>query len=448
MTDNLQSLSTKKYLLIKNIQENSYNKRFFNQMNTLILSKCFDNAYEYSLIEDIERINGCDLSSRDIISIIDNFIYSVKYKTIFSDRGLFELVKLASLPAKKLNKTISVDTYLKIATYLRYVSHETKFISCDFLILRITNSFLLKIKYFNDENLLTTYLALKNSIFEKMISFIYPPEKKDKETTFLCWIDMLLLAAVEKEIDLNSFICISKKILNLSCNSIYIFWKSLNSINYLLSQTEYSSFTTLRKYKSYLEKQIGCKYISMNLSSSELQNIMITILAKQNIVKEDYYYFCDALASVAKKSAKDKLFCIRLCEFLLYYNSKKHIFHYRFIRKYFTDTILSLCNKNDITPIKIRELQILIELWSNDLFFCFDKKRLIFTIINILKYINIGTTKLNHNNFYKYCDILDYILFTDENCSMPNIIDFLACNNDNKIKISKHFKLSQSMKAI
>lgn len=442
MINSQQSLSVKKYLLVKNLLNNSCDKHFFSKIDTLILSKCFDNAYEYSLIENIERINGCDLSGRDIFSIIENFMYSVEYKTIFNNRSLFELVKLSLLPARKLNKIISIDIYFKIATYLRYVSHEAKFISFDFLILRITNCFLLKIKDFNDENLLKAYLTLKNSIFKKMENFLYSPEKKDKETTFLCWIDMLLLAIVEKEIDVDCFICISKKILELSNHSIYIFWKLINSINYLLLQPDAPLFTSLKKYKTDLEKQIENQYTYIKLSSNDLQNIMINILAKQNIVKEDYYYFFDALTSVAKKSEKDKLFCIQLCEYLLYYSNKKNIFNYRFIRKYFTDTLLSLLNKNDIMQIKIKELQIIIELWFNDLFFCFDKKRLLFALINILKSINMSAIKLNHNNFYKYCDILDYILSTGDDFNVSDIIDFLAFDNGNKAKISKHFKLS------
>lgn len=448
MIKDQQSLSVKKYLLVKNILKNSYNKRFFGKIDKLILSKCFDNAYEYSIIEDIERINGCDLSGRDIICIIDNFMSSVEYKTIFDGRELFELVKLALLPAKKLNKAISIDKYLKIATYLRYVSHETKYISFDFLVLRITNCFLLKIKDFNNQNLLNTYLTLKNSIFEKMNFFLYSPEKKDKETTFLCWIDILLAAAVEKEIDINYFINISKKILTLTCTSIHIFWKLLNSVNYLLSQNDYSSFTILRKYKINLERQIENKYTYMSLSSSDLQSIMISLLAKQNIVKDDYYCFFDALASVARKSDKDKLFCIQLCEYLLYYNNKKQIFNYRFIRKYFTDILLSIFNRNDRMQIKLKELQILIELWFNDTFYCFDKKRLLFGMINILKSINISTTKINHSNFYKYCDILDYIISTNEASNVLDIIDFLAFDNSNKVKITKHFKLSLSSKNI
>lgn len=445
MNYNIETLTSKKYLIIKNILNNSFDKKIFNKLDTLVLSKCFDNAYEYSIMENIERINCDDLSSHDILNILENFIYSVQYKTILNGRELFELVKLSLLPTKKLNKVISSDLYLKIASYLKYVSHETKLISFDFLILRIVDNFLLKVNNINNKNLSEFYLALKNSIYEKMISFSYINEIKEKEATMLCWVDMLLSAVIKKEIDISSFILITKKILIITQNSLYLLWKLANSINYILSQNDFLDLSSLKEYKKILEKQIENRYTYANISTNELQNIMINLLANQNIVKDDYYYFFDALSSIATQSEKNKFFCIQLCEYIVYYNNKKRIFSYRFIRKYFIDIILKLFNKNDIIQIKIKELNLLINLWFNDIFFCFEKKRILQGILNILKSINSKTFKLNHNNFYKYCEALDYMLASDSDYNIIDIIDFLAFDNGNKSRISKHFKLHQSI---
>ena len=98
--------------------------------------------------------------------------------------------------------------------------------------------------------------------------------------------------------------------------------------------------------------------------------------------------------------------------------------------------------------VKNKELQMLIELWFNDAFFCFERKRLLFSIVNILKSINTNDAKLSHNNFYKYCDILDYILATSHDNDFADIIDFLAFNNENKSKIAKYFKLTNLRKNI
>lgn len=446
MINNLEALAAKKYMLVKNILDKSSNKSFFDKLDTLILKKCFDNAYEYSLAESIERINNCNLSSRDITEIINNFTCSVENNLIFNNRSLYEMVKLSILPSKKLNKTISIDNYLKIATYLHYVSHETKFIRFDFLVLRITDNFLVRIDDIKNDKLTQKYLNLKKSILEKMVIFSYSKENKNKETTFLCWIDRLLLAAVEQEIDIKSFINISKKILCLTDDSIYVLWKLVNSINYLLSIQEIDFENKLRNYKLELEKHIENRYSCSKVSDIDLENILINTLAKQTIAREDFYYLFDALIMASKTSEKNKLFSLQLCNYLLYYDHKKHLFSYRYIRKHFADNLFSMFSKNDIIEIKLKELQLLICLWFNDVFFCFEKKRVLFSIINILKSINTSEVKLNHNNFYKYCDILDYMIANDNDSSIPDIVDFLATNNQNKHQIAKHFKLIKSRK--
>ena len=91
MNYNIETLTSKKYLIIKNILNNSFDKKIFNKLDTLVLSKCFDNAYEYSIMENIERINCDDLSSHDILNILENFIYSVQYKTIYPHVAPFAL---------------------------------------------------------------------------------------------------------------------------------------------------------------------------------------------------------------------------------------------------------------------------------------------------------------------------------------------------------------------
>lgn len=447
MIDNLETLTAKKYILVKTILDKSNNKHFFDKLDTLILKKCFDNAYEYSLTESIERINNCNLSCRDIIRIIDEFIRSVENKLIFNNRCLYEMVKLSILPSKKLNKAISIDSYLKIATYLHYVSHETKFISFDFLALRIADNFLVRVNNIKNENLIQKYSNIKKSILDKMVIFSYSKEIKNKETTFLCWIDRLLLAAVENEIDIKSFIIISKKIQQITDDSIYVLWKLVNSINYILTLQGYDFLDNLRKYKTELEKHIENRYSCLKVSGTDIENMLVNTLAKQNITKEDFYYLFDALTMVAQTSEKNKLYCLQICNYLLYYDNKKHLFNFRYVRKHFADNLFSMFNKNDIIEVKLKELQLLICLWFNDVFFCFEKKRVLFSIINILKSINSSTIKLNHNNFYKYCDILDYMIANDNDPYIPDIVDFLATDSQNKPKIAKHFRLIKTRKS-
>ncbi len=434
-------IEKKKFLLLEKLLNSSTNKKLFDFLDALILEKCFDNAYEYSLNENIESIYKQNISSSYINCILETFFVEVENKIIYTTRSIYELAKISKLPSKKINKIISDETYLKIETYLRYVSHETNLISFDFLVLRITDNFLLKIKDKKNIKIEKSYLQLKKSILNKMLDYSYIHEKKEKETTFLCWIDRLLKALVDDEINAHQFICIIKKVLLITKPSFELYWKIINSLDYLLSLENFISADELKKLKKEIEKLIEKQYICYDISVKNLRNIFISILAKQQIIKEDYYYLFDTLSSVSRKSDKTKLYVLKLCEYMIYISAKKQIFHYRFIRKYFTDTVLSLFNLQDSIEAKDEELQLLVRLWYMDDFFCFEKNRLLFSFVSVLKSINSENTKLSHNNFYKYCDILDYIIATTPDLPKNNIVDFLAYNSANKSKLRKHFNL-------
>ena len=70
------------------------------------------------------------------------------------------------------------------------VSHETILISNDFLILRVSDNLILNNE--SDKDIVKDFSTLKNSILKKMSSFSYSKESREKENTYLCWIDMIL----------------------------------------------------------------------------------------------------------------------------------------------------------------------------------------------------------------------------------------------------------------
>lgn len=254
MNNDLNNISAKRYMLIRNILDNSENKKFYNEMDALLLKKYFDNAYETSLLEDMYRINSSDISNKIIFNFLDNFELSVKNGTILKTRHLFELVKISSLPTAKLKKTFSTEICKKIAILLTDVSHETILISNDFLILRISENLILTNE--SNKDIVNDFSILKNSILKKMSSFCYSKESREKENTYLCWIDMILQKVIVKELSVTNFIQICEQIFSLTTHTVYLYWKILNSINYLLLQRDYSAHTNLRKYKTEIEKII------------------------------------------------------------------------------------------------------------------------------------------------------------------------------------------------
>lgn len=440
MIKNTEIIIQKRLKLIKNILNQQKLKKFFNKTDILMMSKYFDNAYDLSLIENIYHINSADLCSKDIDDVLYNFKYTVKDNTILKTRNLYELTKLSTLPEKKLRKHISDDGYKDISSLLEKVLNETNFISFDFLILRITDNFATKNQ---NSEIVTIYNALKKSILDKMVHFDYKHEKREKETTYLCWTDRLLNAVINNEISPDEFIKLSAKILNLTNNTIYLYRKILNSADYLLTFAEHSSNTELKQYKTFLENEIREKYTNAKISPAELEQLVISKLAKQIVNQEDFYYLFDMTAATAKISEENKKYCFNLCLYLLHHNTKRNIFNYRFVRKYFFDTILSMISDKDSFELKQQEIHLLLILLYTDVFFCFVKQKIIKQIISILATMNRSCYKLNHYNFYRYFEILDYIFFRTPDLIYPSLINYVSANNNNRKNITDKFILTK-----
>ncbi|MBR5599087.1 MAG: hypothetical protein IKW39_03505 [Alphaproteobacteria bacterium] len=443
MNRNEKSISNLKHFILYNTINRIDNKIFYNSMDEALVKKRFNNAYDLSTNEHIFKIDMLLLTNKDVIKIVSDFIKTHKNKNILTKRNLYELLKISNLPQNKLSNLYNGDKILNLVNALEKVSRETVFISFDFLILRVLDNLIRKssktFKYLN-------YMKqLHSQIIEKLINFDYKIDEKETETNYLCWIDRLLSSVVEKEISTNDFKVICNKIINTTTHTIYLYWKILNSVNYLLLQRDFSSQTNLRFYKTELEKIIETKYSLIELTCDELKDLTISTLAKSFPVKEDFYYLFDSIAIVAMKSSEDKKFCLELCQYIIYYDTKYNIFSYRFIRKYFIEMIFKFIRSYDNIDIKNIELLLLIKLFHVDHFFSFYKKEIFFNILNILKNISTyhNNLKLTNKNFYKYCDIVDYILYTNDDLDNINIIEYLCENKEISGKIIKHLQLQK-----
>ena len=122
--------------------------------------------------------------------------------------------------------------------------------------------------------------------------------------------------------------------------------------------------------------------------------------------------------------------------------------NHRFIRYRFMDLLNVLIKVLDNLEEKQKELHILINMFHTDLFFLLEKKQIFESIVKILKTINNGKEKLTHNNFYRYCDILDYIIANNNDINYPNIISELCQQKDDRQKILKKFNLSLNLKKV
>ncbi len=435
-----ENLSLQKYTYLTTVLADKNNKKFYKEMDNLLTQKRFDNAYELSLNENIFNINSFALTINDINASITNFIAISQHRSVFQKRNIFEMVKISNMPNKYIERAITEKKFFDLGEAFRFVSRETDLISFEFLILKILDNFIIKSKF---PNIVKEYKKIRTDIFQKIILYSYIPEKKEKETIFLCWIDRLLVAVNNKEISVENYITICNKILKIiDCKQNYVYWKILHAVNYLLLQQEYSTNASLRKYKKIILKQIEENYIILNLSQDELKDKTASILSQEKSNKEDYYYLFDLIKITSERSSDDKLFCLNLCKYIIKQNTQQNIFCFRFVRKYFIETIFKMLKFNDSFNIKEIELQTLLLLFHIDAYFCFNKEEIFKYIVFVLRGMNNGNTKLTLNNFYRYCHIVDYIMSTNSDIKNINIINDLCENNSDKKKISKYFQLS------
>jgi hypothetical protein len=208
-----------------------------------------------------------------------------------------------------------------------------------------------------------------------------------------------------------------------------------------LLQSEFSSLTHLRCFRSEIDKIIEKKYTLIDVSKEEVKELTISTLAKEFPVKEDFYYLFDCIKILSTKSYEEKDFSLDLCFYIIYHDAKYNIFSYRFVRKYFIDMILNLLRTNDDIKLKNKEMLLLLKLFHVDHFYSFYRKDIFNSIVNILKNINLMEEKVTNCNFYKYLDMLDYIMYANKDVSNCDIINSITGNKDNKNKIAKRFKL-------
>lgn len=440
MKSDINIIKSRRHKIISSILKDSQNQLFYKKMDTLLVKKYFDNAFELTQTENILRVETSDLSQKDVFEILDNFFASVNNKTILKTRHLYEIVKLSNISEKKLKRFLPQDKLERLFTYLEFVSHETYMISHDFLILRIYQNFAAK-NLFND----IKCDSMQKSLLNKMCYFPYQREIRDNENTFLCWIDIVLYSLLNKKITAEDLVLLIKKILNLTQHTVYLYWKILNSVSYLLLQQEHSAHPVLRKYKTEIEKTIQNKYLYVHITPEELRNLLFSTLTRQNAFKEDFYYLFDLIAIMGQTTNENRLFCLKICDYLLFNNRKRALFNHRFIRKYFIDILCSLLNKFDNDEVCTAELRLLIKILHTDSFFCFDRARILNLIIMVLNGIYLSERPLSYYNFYKYCDIVDFVMEENPDILLSDVEKRICGENNISDKVRKRFILCQQM---
>ena len=437
MNTNLYTISLEKYILIQKLLDSKENKKTFDHYDYLIISKCFDVAKELSTTENILTLSCFNLKPHEIDVILSNFINIPITKNYSDKRYLYEVAKVSNKLQKNTENKIHSSVLAKLLEKLQQVSRETNLFSVDFTVLRILDNFILKI---SEPTIKNQFFSLKKDLFRKMFNFKYSVEKKEKQTTYLCWIDRFLTAILNQEISLQEFIYINNLILSIVPDNLDLNWKILNTVKYLCFQQNFNDSNMLRKFKRDIMKIIEDKYSISNFNKDKVEEILINTLAETTTKKESFYYLFDVI-KLFSKQANNKLFCLDLCEYLIYISKKQNIFSYRFVREYFLSMFFDFIKYDDDIILKEKEIQILVQMFHCDLFFYIHKQDIFKKIIILLSEIN-NKNLFSRNKFYKYCDILDYMIANNDDLQTINIVKTLSKNNSDMQKICKHFQLT------
>lgn len=427
-----------KHALVCNFINDRFLEKYFREYDEKILKKRFDDAYELSLTENILSIDTINLKNKEIIEIIDNFIDKSNAYNFIKDRYLYELLKVSNNPYFRLEKTLSIKKNEKLYCCLKNLVEESNYMSADFLIMRCADNFIVRTK---DAHIGAIYRFLVKKILEKMIKHSYFQETKENTSSVLCWLDRIVCAKVNLDISIKEFILICKNILNTSFSDIDILWKFLHIINYLSFHEGFYGSIVLGKFKREILKKINIFYANNDIDQNKALQVCIKVLAKNTAHKEDFYNFFSTIKKLAEKSEKDKEFAIILCEYTLYMDKNQNIFCYRFVRENFMTLINKLVIKEDSIAIKEKELHLLINMFYNSPFFSIHKQEIYEKILSIMVSFPSETNTGLLRKYYKYCDILDFILAKNREINYKDLLDKLTDNRGNKDLIRQRFDL-------
>lgn len=437
MITNIDKLQNDKHSIILDILSEIKYQTEFKDLNLAIMKKQFSNLSDLSNIENILLAKNMDLSKKEINKIVKNFISEDCNKTLLNTRTIFELVKILNLPHTKTEKILNKNAFIDILNKSNILLEHSFFISHDLLILRVIDNIFLRTSNFEIQNL---YMKIKRTLINKLTTFNYKKEIKEKEITVLCWLDILLNNLMELRISPNEYILITQKILDLTNPTLNVYCKLITSLNLLSLQQNFSGKVSLKNYRKFISKYIETNFSESFMEISDVKNILVDILAKDIPSREDFYYLFDVIKHSGNMSIQTKASSLIFCRFIIEYNKKFKMFNFRFIRKYFIDMFFKLLDNIDNIKIKEEEMNILVILFHTDVFYNFYKKDIFNKMVNVVKIIG-RLDNQSSSIFYKYCDILDYILHTNKDIKYPNIFSALSSCNVDQSKIFKRFTL-------
>ncbi len=431
-----KKLSDKKnYIVYKTI--NYENKKFNNNIRDLVIRKKVYNIINLSPNEILLKIEKENLTNKDHLKILNKILRTPIDSNFINKRTLFELLKLSLLNKDAFYNVFNTDTLLILNEKLTNVSCETSFISHDFIILSIIDNIICKS---NEKKISDTYINLKNKITKNMLSKNYLPENKEKEVNYICWINKLSKELINNNLSIDDFISICKR-----TNKLIICYKNFyenlfNILQYI--ENNYSKYSHITNYKNEIEDLLYKNKLYINLSIKEIENFCVSILSsnldKSNNIDEFFF----AIKNINFNDFEIIKYVINILSFIMHFDKKYNLFYIKNIREGYFNTITHICKNNNYTELNESLLTLLVQLLHVDYFFAYYRQSILENIVFLLNKTSLSGIKLNTNNYYKYCDILDYFISNNLKYIKFDFIFKLFEKNKTKEKTLDKFKLT------
>lgn len=437
MPKNINSVDIEKELLLKNLFYSSQDKKLFKLFDKQLTQQRFTNISLLSSNENILNLAATKTTTKDLKDIVAKFINIKKVSAIYSGRSLYEIVKFSNLSSQKINNCLSSQKFLPLCNKLSDVSHETKYISYDFMLLHIICNLIIKT---SNSSYKKNLILLKKEICHNLTTKEYLLEEKHKPNAYLCWIDMLLNLTICGDLSVDHYITICNKILSLTCFNTDILWKISSATSYLLQISYFCDATCLRTFRRNILNKASSENFAYGNDKQKISTLLIQTLSKNSICKEDYYCLFANLMNFSQISLENKLYCFKIFHYLFYRHTMKNLFSYRHIRENFLNTLFKITDNNDNIEIIENSFLFLCKLLSDKENFELYLNDLFEKALWLLKKISDNYTFITPQKFYKYCNILEYLVKRNNFKTDVSLSDVLANSYHQTKLIKKHLK--------
>lgn len=437
MPKNVNSVDIEKELLLKTLFYSSQDKKLFKIFDKQLTQQRFKNISLLSSNENILNLSAINTTTNELKDIIAKFISINKFSTICSGRSLYGIVKFSNLSSQKINNCLSSQKFLSLCNQLSTITHETKFISYDFMVLHIVCNLIIKI---TDSSYKKDLVLLKKVVCHNLVKKEYLPEEKNKPNTYLCWVDMLLNLTISNDLSIDNYISVCNKILSLTCFNTDILWKISSATSYLLQISYFCDATCLRNFRRTILNKASSETLIYGNDKQKISNLLIQTLSKNVINKEDYYCLFANLMNFSQNNLENKLYCFKIFHYLFYRHTIKSIFSYRYIRENFLNTLFKIINTNNNIEIAESSFLFLCKLLSDKENFELHLNDLFDKALLLLKKISDNGAVITPQKFYKYCNILEYLVKRNNFKTDVSLSDVLANSYHQTKLIKKHLK--------